>query len=79
MSSLAARVGLMPGTTWWRRAVHAIRKRDRLLEDSGMKLRRKPAIPRERTWILVASGNVQPDWEPYLTGSMIPAAETMSA
>lgn len=55
------------------------RKRDRLLEDSGMKLRRKPTIPRERTWILVATGTVQPDWEPYLTGSMIPAAETLSA
>ncbi len=41
-------------------------KRDRLLEDSGMKLRRKPVAPRERTWILVASGSVRPDWEPYL-------------
>jgi 5-methylcytosine-specific restriction endonuclease McrA len=41
-------------------------KRDRLLEDSGMKLRRRPAIPRERTWILAASGVVRPDWEPYL-------------
>lgn len=42
------------------------RKRDRLLEDSGMKLRRPPVIPRERTWILVSSGSVRPDWEPYL-------------
>jgi 5-methylcytosine-specific restriction endonuclease McrA len=42
------------------------RKRDRLLEDSGMRLRRMPAIPRERTWILVASGTIRPDWEPYL-------------
>jgi 5-methylcytosine-specific restriction endonuclease McrA len=42
------------------------RKRDHLLEDSGMKLRRPPAPPRERTWILVASGSVRPDWEPYL-------------
>jgi 5-methylcytosine-specific restriction endonuclease McrA len=54
------------------------RKRDRLLEDSGMKLRRKPAIPRERTWILVASGSVRPDWEPYL-GPSLAAAETLSA
>jgi 5-methylcytosine-specific restriction endonuclease McrA len=41
-------------------------KRDRLLEDSGMKLRRKPVVPRQRTWILVASGAIRPDWEPYL-------------
>jgi 5-methylcytosine-specific restriction endonuclease McrA len=42
------------------------RKRDRMLEDSGMKLRRRPSAPRERTWILVASGGVRADWEPYL-------------
>ncbi|MCU4183697.1 HNH endonuclease [Acidiferrimicrobium sp. IK] len=41
-------------------------KRDRMLEDSGMKLRRTPSVPRERTWILAASGTVRPDWEPYL-------------
>jgi len=41
-------------------------KRDRLLEETGLKLRRKPVVPRERTWILVASGAVRPDWEPYL-------------
>ncbi|HET9690562.1 MAG TPA: HNH endonuclease [Acidimicrobiales bacterium] len=41
-------------------------KRDRLLEDSGMQLRRLPTVPRERTWILAASGAVRPDWEPYL-------------
>ncbi len=51
------------------------RKRDRLLEDSGMKLRRAPATPRERSWMLLASGSVLPDWEPYLG----PAAASMSA
>ena len=55
------------------------RKRDRLLEESGMKLRRAPAIPRERTWILVASGSVRADWEPYLGGPPMPVAETLSA
>ncbi|MDQ1356609.1 MAG: hypothetical protein QOJ52_282 [Acidimicrobiaceae bacterium] len=56
------------------------RKRDRMLEDTGMKLRRKPSVPRERTWILVASGSVSPDWEPYLgTSSTMAAAETLSA
>ena len=39
------------------------RKRDRLLEESGMKLRRTPSVPRERAWMLVASGLVRPDWE----------------
>lgn len=42
------------------------RKRDRLLEDSGMKLRRAPIAPRERSWVLAASGVISPDWEPYL-------------
>jgi 5-methylcytosine-specific restriction endonuclease McrA len=42
------------------------RKRDRMLEDSGMRLRRRPVMPRERTWILVASGTIRSDWEPYL-------------
>jgi 5-methylcytosine-specific restriction endonuclease McrA len=42
------------------------RKRDRLLEESGLKLRRTPSVPRERAWILVAGGGVRPDWEPYL-------------
>lgn len=41
-------------------------KRDRMLEESGLKLRRKPAVPRERGWVVVAGGAVRPDWEPYL-------------
>ena len=55
------------------------RKRDRMLEDSGMKLRRYPSVPRERTWILVASGSIRPDWEPYLSASGVATAETLSA
>jgi 5-methylcytosine-specific restriction endonuclease McrA len=51
------------------------RKRDRLLEDSGMFLRRMPTVPRERAWILVANGSVRPEWEPYLR----PSAATLSA
>jgi 5-methylcytosine-specific restriction endonuclease McrA len=50
-------------------------KRDRMLEESGMKLRRKPVVPRQRTWILVASGSIRPDWEPYLAQ----AAASLSA
>ncbi len=33
-----------------------------------MKLRSKPAAPREKTWIIVAVGRVDPKWEPYLGG-----------
>ena len=43
------------------------RKRDRSPEESGMRLRRSPSAPRQRTWILVASGAIRSDWEPYLT------------
>lgn len=42
------------------------RKRDHLLEDSGMKLRHPPSAPRGRQWALAALGTVLPDWEPYL-------------
>ncbi len=42
------------------------RKRDRLLDESGMRLHRKPIIPRARTWILVANGSMRADWEPYI-------------
>ena len=35
-------------------------------DERKLHLRRKPTTPRERTWILVASGTVRPDWEPYL-------------
>ena len=43
------------------------RKRDRSPEESGMRLRKAPGTPRQRTWILVASGAIRSDWEPYLT------------
>jgi 5-methylcytosine-specific restriction endonuclease McrA len=49
------------------------RKRDHLLEDSGMKLRRPPAVPRQRTFILVASGRIRSEWEAYLAQSSLSA------
>ena len=49
------------------------RKRDHLLEDSGMKLRRPPAVPRQRTFILVASGRIRSEWEAYLQRSSLSA------
>ncbi len=42
------------------------RKRDHLLEESGMRLLRQPRVPRGRAWALAALGAVLPDWEPYL-------------
>lgn len=45
------------------------RKRDHLLEETGMKLRRQPSTPRGRVWALAALGSVLPDWEPYLVTS----------
>ncbi len=42
------------------------RKRDHMLEESGMRLRRPPTVPRQRTFILVASGAIRSEWEQYL-------------
>ncbi|HLI52913.1 MAG TPA: HNH endonuclease [Acidimicrobiales bacterium] len=51
------------------------RKRDHLLEETGLRLRRPPTVPRQRTFILVASGRIRSEWEPYLG----PAAASLSA
>lgn len=42
------------------------RKRDRLLSETTMALRRLPRVPRELTWVTVAVGRVPDDWQPYL-------------
>jgi 5-methylcytosine-specific restriction endonuclease McrA len=42
------------------------KKGDKMLENTSMVLRRRPAAPHALTWVLVAVGNVRPDWEPYL-------------
>ena len=42
------------------------RKRDRLLSETPMALRRRPAAPRELTWVTVAAGTVPTAWQPYL-------------
>ena len=44
------------------------RKEDRYLHEVGLTLRRRPAAPKELTWIIVAVGTVHPHWEPYLRG-----------
>ena len=47
------------------------RKRDHLLEETGMKLRHTPTVPRGRAWALAALGAVMPDWEPYLGAQVV--------
>jgi 5-methylcytosine-specific restriction endonuclease McrA len=42
------------------------RKRDRMLAETSMTLRRPPRAPRELSWITVAVGRVPDEWEPYL-------------
>ncbi|HLW16667.1 MAG TPA: HNH endonuclease [Actinomycetota bacterium] len=61
------------GTHTWENVVAACkacntRKENRLPAEAGMKLRSKPAAPREKIWIIVAVGRVDPKWEPYLNG-----------
>jgi 5-methylcytosine-specific restriction endonuclease McrA len=46
------------------------RKRDRYLHETTMALRKRPAAPRELTWITVAAGTVPNAWEPYLQPAM---------
>jgi len=41
-------------------------KRDRLLADTSMRLRRRPEAPRHLSWVAVAMGHVPDVWEPYV-------------
>jgi 5-methylcytosine-specific restriction endonuclease McrA len=55
----------------WENVVAACRrcntnKRDRLLEDSGMHLRRRPEAPRHLSWVMVAVNEVPDHWHQYL-------------
>ncbi len=43
-----------------------LRKGDRLLADSGLRLRCRPAPPRRSLWVATAVGAVPDDWQPYL-------------
>jgi 5-methylcytosine-specific restriction endonuclease McrA len=43
-----------------------VRKRDRMLEETSMRLKHRPSVPRELTWVAVAVGRVPEHWEPYL-------------
>lgn len=59
------------GTHSWENVVAACRpcntrKEDRLLHETGLTLKTKPAVPRHGGLVLAANGRVRPDWEPYL-------------
>jgi 5-methylcytosine-specific restriction endonuclease McrA len=41
-------------------------KRDRMLADTSMTLRRRPEAPEHLTWVIVSVGHVPEDWHAYL-------------
>jgi 5-methylcytosine-specific restriction endonuclease McrA len=43
-----------------------VRKRDRMLPETSMRLRRHPRVPMGASWLIVSHGSVPGDWEPYL-------------
>jgi len=55
----------------WENVVAACRrcnslKEDRLLEETGLSLRRPPRAPRSRVWLLAAGGELRAEWEQYV-------------
>src|SRR5438128_4022928 len=43
-----------------------VRKRDRLLHETSMRLYRRPSAPRGASWSIVARGSVPGEWAQYL-------------
>jgi 5-methylcytosine-specific restriction endonuclease McrA len=59
------------GTHAWDNVVAAcrpcnVRKRDRMLHETSMRLRRQPLPPRGTSWLTFAVGPVPETWTPYL-------------
>ncbi len=48
-------------------------KRDRLLSETSMRLRRQPAEPRGMNWLTLGLPSVPPEWDEYFRASAIPA------
>ena len=48
------------------------RKEDRLLSESGLRLRRPPRAPHSSLWLVATVGSLDPAWEPFLPDA-IPA------
>ena len=62
------------GAHTWENVVAAcrpcnMRKEDHLLAETTLTLMRPPAPPRPGSWVVVSTGTVHPDWEPYLGGA----------
>ncbi|MGE3619314.1 MAG: HNH endonuclease [Acidimicrobiia bacterium] len=60
------------GAHAWENVVAACRpcnvdKRDRLLHETTMTLRRRPMVPRAITWVVVAVGSIPATWQPYVS------------
>lgn len=55
------------------------RKEDRLPRECGMVLRHRPVAPRERVWLIVAVGAIDPIWEPYLGPIRLPRTALTAA
>jgi 5-methylcytosine-specific restriction endonuclease McrA len=51
-----------------------LRKRDRLVHEAGMRLRRMPRAPMGTAWLLLTAGGVPGDWLPFLGDSLAEAA-----
>jgi 5-methylcytosine-specific restriction endonuclease McrA len=67
------------GTHVWENVVAAcrgcnLRKRDRLVTEAGMRLRRPPRAPLGATWLILAAGTVPGDWVPFLGDPLAEAA-----
>ena len=59
------------GTHVWENVVACCRrcnarKEDRLLEETDLVLRRRPAVPHATVWLLASAGAVDPTWHDYL-------------
>jgi 5-methylcytosine-specific restriction endonuclease McrA len=59
------------GTHSWENVVASCRscnarKEDRMLSDTGLRLRRIPREPHANLWVVATAGSLDPAWEPYL-------------
>ena len=59
------------GTHSWDNVVASCRscnahKEDRMLGDTGLRLRRTPREPHANLWVVATAGALDPAWEPYL-------------
>jgi 5-methylcytosine-specific restriction endonuclease McrA len=68
------------GAHTWENVVAACRrcnsrKENRLPHEVGLRLRSVPRAPHDAVWVVVAVGQVDPTWRPYLAGGLPRTAE----